>query len=142
MVHLYKSLFHHCKAIKWISLSRNLLPRTFLMAFTFISTHFFKINLMKSKCNIQQNKAALIALFHCSSKSLCRHFYCSYPTSVSVAPSPPCNHTHFPSRAARHRAVLYSFAHFSQRLVPSHVDPYHAPVQHGRLRRRSVIFSP
>lgn len=55
--------------------------------------------------------------------------------------SPPHNLT-LPLRAARLRAVLYFFAHFSQRLVPSHADPYHALVQSRQWWRKRVIFSP
>lgn len=69
------------------------------------------------------------------------------PFSVPVSPShgtlpahPITSHSLF--RAARHTAVLYFFAHFSRRLVPSHADPYHAPVQRGRRWRKRVIFSP
>lgn len=59
----------------------------------------------------------------------------------ATEPPPPHNPT-LPLRAARHRAVLYFFAHFSQRLVPSHADPYRATVQRGRRWRKRVIFSP
>lgn len=57
------------------------------------------------------------------------------------SPSPPHNPM-LSLRAARHRAVLYFSAHFSRRLVPSHADPYHAPVQCRRRWRKRVIFSP
>lgn len=79
---------------------------------------------------MEKNKAHLVLpplflLLLCLHLFLPPFFFC-YLVSVSASPrhgtppSPPHNPA-LPLRAARHRAVLYFFAHFSQRLVPSHV---------------------
>lgn len=94
-----------------------------------------------------QSSLLFFCFFFFVSIFLCHLFFFLLPSlcfSLSqprYSPSPPHNLT-LPLRAARHRAVLYFFAHFSLRLVPSHADPYHAPVQCGRRWRKRVIFSP
>lgn len=120
--------------------------KPFIRIFFFYGFYIYKHAFSNQPYEIKRQDSAeqnpLIALFHRSSKFLCHHFYCGYPTSVSVAPSPPRNHTHFPFRAASHRAVLYSFDNFSQRLVPSHIDPYHAPLQRGASSKKERYIFP
>lgn len=145
MVHSYKGLVYHFKAIKLISILELFYLESFVMGAWHARQHarfFFNQPYEIKKRKDWAELSLLLAVFYRSSKCLCRHSYFGWTTSVSVSPSPPCNHTRFPFRAARHRAALYPFAHFSQRLVPSRVDPYSAPVRRGRRQRRRVIFSP